>query len=70
MKRFQTDVRFGNSGTNLGIAMLPFINLTIVIPAVIITKTTARATDKADVYLSESAKTNGCKDSPHGKAQH
>lgn len=44
------------SGNNLGIAMLPASNLTIAIPAVITTKTTASATDKADVYLSESAK--------------
>lgn len=35
--------------------MLPFINFTATIPAVITTKTTASPTDKADVYLNESS---------------
>lgn len=34
--------------------MLPFISLTIATTAVITTKTTAKPTDKADVYLNES----------------
>lgn len=34
--------------------MLPFINLVMAIPAVITTNTTAKATDKAEVYLNES----------------
>lgn len=34
--------------------MLPFASLTIATPAVIATNTTARPTDKADVYLNES----------------
>lgn len=42
-----------------GIWMLPFIILTMTTPAVIATKTTAKATDKADVYLKESDKTRG-----------
>lgn len=50
-----TDVKSLTSGSNLGIVMLPLINLKIVIPAVTTRKTTASATDKADVYLNESA---------------
>lgn len=38
--------------------MLPLMNLTMTIPAVITTNTTARATDMADVYLNESAQNN------------
>lgn len=38
--------------------MLPLMNLTTTIPAVITTNTTAKATDKADVYLNESAQHN------------
>lgn len=34
--------------------MVPFINLTKTIPAIITTNTMANATDNADVYLSES----------------
>jgi len=55
VKRFQTDAKSGISANNLGIEMLPFSSLTMAIPAVTMTKTTARATDKADVYLKESA---------------
>ena len=39
----------------MGIATVPLKSLMIAIPAVITTKTTARATDSADVYLNESA---------------
>lgn len=56
MKKFQTDAKSGIFGNNLGIAMLPANNFTIAIPAVIMTNTTARATDTADVNLSESAR--------------
>jgi len=49
VKSFQKDVISVTSGINLGIAILPFINLTIVIPTVMTRNTTARATDKADV---------------------
>lgn len=38
--------------------MLPLMTLTMTIPAVITTNTTAKATDKADVYLNESAQYN------------
>ena len=55
VKRFKNDVTSVTSGSNLGIEMLPFINLITVIPTVITRKTTARATDKADVNLNESA---------------
>lgn len=44
------------SGSNLGIPILPSINLITVIPTVITRNTTARPTDKADVKLNESAK--------------
>lgn len=54
VKRFQTDAKLVISGNNLGICTLPLSNLTIAIAAVMITKTTARATDRADVYLKES----------------
>lgn len=50
-----TDVTSVTSGSNLGIIMLPLINLKIVIPAVTTRNTTASATDNADVYLNESA---------------
>lgn len=56
VKSFQNPVTSITSGNHLGIAMLPFIILTIVIPTVTMTNTTASATDKADVYLNESAK--------------
>lgn len=55
MKRFQTEAKSDIRGNSLGIRMLPFSNLMMAIPAVITTKTTARATDKAEVYLNESA---------------
>lgn len=43
-----------NWGKSLGISTVPSMSLTIAIPAVMTTKTTARATDSADVYLNES----------------
>lgn len=55
VKSFQTDAKSGMSGSNFGIGRLPLINLTIAIPAVTATNTTARATDKAEVNLKESA---------------
>lgn len=57
VKRFQTEAKSGTSGNNLGIAMLPASSFTMAMPAVITTKTIARATDKADVNLRESDKT-------------
>lgn len=56
MKRFHTEFRSVTSGNSLGMEMPPPINLTIAMPAVITTKTTASATEIAEVYLSESAK--------------
>lgn len=56
MKRFHTEFRSVTSGNSLGMEMPPLINLTIAMPAVITTKTTASATEIAEVYLSESAK--------------
>ena len=55
MKSFQNDVKSVKSGSNLGIIIVPLINLTIAIPTVMTRNTTARATDKADVKLKESA---------------
>jgi len=55
VKRFQTDVKSGISANNLGIEISPFSNFITAIPAVTTTKTTARATDNAEVYLKESA---------------
>lgn len=55
VKRLRNEVRFATSGNNLGIWIVPSINLKSVIPTVITRKTTAKATDKADVYLKESA---------------
>lgn len=43
------------SGSNLGIWRVPLAILKIAIPAVMIKKTTASATAKPDVTLSESA---------------
>lgn len=56
VNRFQKDVKSVTSGSNLGIGTPPLINFMIEIPAVMMRNTTARATDKADVYLKESAK--------------
>lgn len=56
VKRFQKEVKLVTSGSNLGIATPPLINFMMEIPAVMTRNTTARATDKADVYLNESAK--------------
>lgn len=58
VKRLRTDVKLVTSGNNLGIRTVPFINLKSVIPTVITRNTTASATDKADVYLNESANTD------------
>lgn len=60
MKRFHTEFRSVTSGNSLGMEMPPPINLTIAMPAVITTKTTASATEIAEVYLSESAKQPKC----------
>jgi hypothetical protein len=49
VKRFQIELRPSNSGKSLGIATVPLKSLRMAIPAVITTKTTARATDSADV---------------------
>ena len=54
VKSFQKDSRPVNFGINRGITMLPSINLTIAMPAVITTNTIANPTDNAEVYLSES----------------
>lgn len=54
VNRFHTDVKSVTSGNSLGIGILPLTNLTMAIPAVIITKITARATAKAEVYRKES----------------
>jgi hypothetical protein len=42
-------------GNNLGISIVPLNSLKIVIPAVTMTNTIARPTERADVYLNESA---------------
>lgn len=55
MKSFQNEVKSVTSGSNLGIITVPLINLIIAIPTVMTRNTTARATDKADVNLKESA---------------
>lgn len=55
VKRLKNDAISVTSGNNLGIAMCPPINLIIAIPAVIMTNAIASPTDKADVYLNESA---------------
>jgi len=49
VKSSQTDAKSGRVGNNLGIGICPPINLMIAIPAVIITNTTAKATDIVDV---------------------
>lgn len=54
VKRFQNDAKSLISGNNLATEMLPFSNFTTAIPTVITTNTTARITDIADVYFSES----------------
>jgi len=51
---FQTELTPSISGKSLGISTVPWMSLTIATPAVMTTKTTARATDSADVYLNES----------------
>lgn len=58
VKSFQNDVKSVTLGSNLGIIILPLINLRTVIPTVITRNTTARATDKVDVNLKESASRN------------
>lgn len=55
MKRFHTDAKSVTFGNNRGIGTLPHTNLTIATVAVMTTKTTARAIDKAEVYRKESA---------------
>lgn len=55
VKRLETDARSVKVGNNFGIGILPLSSFTMAIPAVIITKTTARPTDKAEVYFKESA---------------
>lgn len=55
VKRFKTDDKLVTSGSILGIITPPLINLITEIPIVITRNTTASATDKADVYLNESA---------------
>lgn len=55
MKRFQTELMSVISGKNLGIGRLPNAILKMAIPANMIKKTTASATAKPDVTLSESA---------------
>jgi len=57
VKSEKNDVRSVTSGSNLGIITPPLINFIMEIPTVITRHTTARATDKADVYLNESATT-------------
>lgn len=54
VKSFQKDSRPVNFGIKRGISMLPSVNLTIAMPAVITTNTIANPTDNAEVYLSES----------------
>lgn len=55
VKRFKNDVKSVTLGSNLGIEMLPFINLIRVIPTVITRNTTASPTDMPDVIFNESA---------------
>lgn len=50
------ELRPSSSGKSLGIATVPLKSLMIAIPAVMTTKTTARATDRAEVYLNESTR--------------
>lgn len=56
VNNFHTEEILEIVGSHLGIAILPSISFTTAIPAVMTTKTTASATDNADVYLSESAR--------------
>lgn len=58
VKRLRNDERLSTSGNNLGIKTDPSIILKRVIPIVITRNTTANATDRAEVYLNESAKTS------------
>lgn len=55
MKSLKNDVRSCTSGSSLGINTVPLISLKTVMPTVITRKTTASATDNADVNLKESA---------------
>lgn len=55
MKRFHTEDKSVSWGNSLGIDTVPLSNLTTAMPAVMTTNTTARPTDKADVYLNESS---------------
>lgn len=57
VKSFPSDVISEISGSNLGIIIPPLTNLVIEIPTVMTRNTTAKATDKADVNLNESATT-------------
>lgn len=58
VKIFQKDAKSVTLGSNLGIATPPLINLMTEIPTMITRNTTAKATDNAEVNLSESAKNN------------
>ena len=49
VKRFQKDVMSVTLGNSWGIGMLPSTSFMIAIPAVMTTKTTANATDRAEV---------------------
>jgi hypothetical protein len=49
VKSSQTEAKSGTAGNNLGIGICPHINLTIAMPAVMITNTTAKATDIVEV---------------------
>ena len=49
VKSFQIELRSSNSGKSLGIAIVPSMSFIMAIPAVMTTKITARATDRADV---------------------
>lgn len=56
MKSFQNDDKSVTLGRSLGIIKPSVNSLMIVIPAVMTRKTTAKATDIADVNLKESAR--------------
>jgi len=64
VNRLTIDVASVTAGNSLGMVMPPLIILTIEIPTAMTRKTTARATERADVNLNESAtKEHTCKTS-------
>jgi hypothetical protein len=66
VNRLKIDVASVTAGKSLGMVMPPLIILTTEIPTAMTRKTTASATERADVNLNESATTeHTCKTSMH-----